>query len=719
MRLSGVRGGATASAGCRESRLGEDGSRLPDVAGQPLASLLDWLHTLPTNEPATLVPLVGAALVLILVWATARRKQSSELEPYKDPEEQVQALIARNRYDEAGQMRLDQGEFDKARALFQNSGNLNKVALCYLSLKRHHEAAQVYLQLGRHAEAAHYFQLGGAWKEAASSLQQLGSLREAAELYERAGEIGKAAHLLRSLGDAESAARLFESAGFGAEAAAALLVAHGREPAVLKRAGHLFEEAGDIRRAAECYAGAADWLRAAQLFEAIREFALAGQVYERAQAWSQAGAAYERAGFYTEARANYERAGDTLRAVQLAQSMGNLLDAGRGFYELGSYERATEVLQGIPPNSSDSREATLLMGRIFLEKGLFERAKEMLRPITPEQAGSKEDLAPLLLLASVHERAHELLPATHLLERIVAFDPTYEDVAERLERLQEQAWGGSGSSAADYYTERYEIRDEIGRGGMGIVYLAQDRDLERPVAIKFLPAKLAAQANAVKMIRQEARAAAAMNHPNIVHLYDCAVIGGRPCIVMEYVRGKTVRELMREPDPKQKRPLAPRLVAEIARDICYALEYAHSQSVIHRDVKPGNILLPEDGSAKLMDFGISEVVESGTRPGGGTTTKGTPQYMPPEQIRGLEIDGRTDLYALGISMFEMLTSLRPFRGKKIMEQQLTRDLPDPCELVPEIPEELVVILTKAAQKRPEGRFATAGEMAAALSFYLS
>ena len=162
-----------------------------------------------------------------------------------------------------------------------------------------------------------------------------------------------------------------------------------------------------------------------------------------------------------------------------------------------------------------------------------------------------------------------------------------------------------------------------------------------------------------------------------------------------------------------------RLVAEIARDICYALEYAHSQSVIHRDVKPGNILLPEDGSAKLMDFGISEVVEAGTRPGGGTTTKGTPQYMPPEQIRGLEIDGRTDLYALGISMFEMLTSLRPFRGKKIMEQQLTRELPNPCELVPEIPEELGVIHTNAAHKRPEGRFATAGEMADALSSYLS
>ena len=696
----------------------ENASQTPDVAAKPLAALLDWLHALPTHEPAILVPLAGAALVLVLVWATARRKERGEPAAPKDPEALIQALIARNSYDEAGQMRLDQGQFEKARALFQNSGNLNKVALCYLSLKRHHEAAQVYLQMGRHAEAAHYFQIGGAWKEAAASLQQLGSLREAAELYERAGEIGKAAHLLRSLGDAESAARLFERAGHGAEAAAALLVAHGREPGVLRRAAQLFEEAGDVRRAAECFAGAADWLRAAQLFESIREFALAAQVYERTQAWSQAGAAYERAGAYTQARTSFERGGDTLRSVQLAQSMGQLLDAGRGFYELGSYDRAIEALQSVASNSGDHRKATLLLARIFLEKGLYERAKEKLRPITPEQARSKEDLDGLLLLADVHERANELLPAAHLLERILDFDPAYENVAERLERLQEQAWGGSASTAAEYYTDRYEIRDEIGRGGMGIVYLARDRDLERPVAIKFLPAKLAEQANAVKMIRQEARAAAAMNHPNIVHLYDCAVIGGRPCIVMEYVRGKTVRDLMRMPKRKRKRRLAPRLVAEIARDICYALEYAHSQNVVHRDVKPGNILCPEDGGAKLMDFGISEVIESGARPGGGTTTKGTPQYMPPEQIRGLEIDGRTDLYALGISMFEMLTGLRPFRGKKIMEQQLTRQLPNPRELVPEVPADLVVILTKAAQKRPEDRYATAGDMAAALSVYL-
>jgi tetratricopeptide (TPR) repeat protein len=664
-----------------------NGSHLPDGIGQALTGLLAWLQELPTHEPAIVIALASAALVLASVWATARKKDTEPEEP-QDTETRIQVLIARNRYEEAGQIRLDQGEFDKARALFLNSGNLNKVALCYLSMKQHHEAAEVYRQMGRHAEAAHYFQIAGEWKEAATSLHALGSLREAAELFERAGDIGKAAHLLRTLGDAENAARLFERAGLGAEAAAALLVASGREPAVLRRAGELFENAGDPRRAAECFAGAADWLHAAELFEGIREFALAAQVYERAEEWGRAGAAYERAGAYPEARTNYERAGDTLRAVHLAQKLGNALDAGRGFYQLGSYDRAIETLQGVGPNSPQHRAATVLLGRIF-------------------------DV--LLLLADVHEGAHELLASSHLLERVLEFEPNLEEVAQRLDRLQEQAWGGSSSTAAEYYTDRYEVGDEIGRGGMGIVHLAHDRELERPVAIKFLPSELAVQESAVKMIRQEARAAAAMNHPNIVHLYDAAVIGGRPCIVMEYVRGQTVRDLMRIPNKKQKRPLPARRVAEIARDTCYALEYAHSQNVVHRDVKPGNILIPEDGGAKLMDFGISKVVESGTQPDGGKQTKGTPQYMPPEQIRGQEIDGRTDLYALGISMFEMLTGLRPFRGKNIMDQQLRQPMPDPRDLVREIPEDLVAIIGKVCEKQPDDRYPDAGEMADALN----
>jgi serine/threonine-protein kinase len=250
---------------------------------------------------------------------------------------------------------------------------------------------------------------------------------------------------------------------------------------------------------------------------------------------------------------------------------------------------------------------------------------------------------------------------------------------------------------------------------MGVVHLAQDRELERPVAIKFLPAELASRGDALTMFRQEARAAAAMNHPNIVHVYDVTVIGARPCIVMEYVQGNTVRELMRR-SGREKQPLAVRRVAEIARDICEALAYAHHQNVIHRDVKPGNIIVSDRGTAKLMDFGISKVLEVGGA--GLTQARGTPQYMPPEQILGREVDGRSDLYALGISIFEAVTGRRPFRGEDVVHQHLNVELPDPRSLRPECPDSLVEIIRRACQKRTADRFRSAREMADALSDFL-
>jgi tetratricopeptide (TPR) repeat protein len=688
------------------------------AGGELVANLLAWIGSLPVDQPALLAWIIGAAVVAAAVWATVRLHQTSDsTELDQDPETRIQALIARNAYEEAAQMRLTQGQYETALSLFQNAGNWNKVALCYLSLNQPRKAAEVYLKIGRHAEAAHYFQAAGAWLDAAKCLDALGSRREAAELYERGGEFGKAAQHLRSMGDAENAARLFELAGQGAEAAAALLVARGRQPTTLLRAGQLFESGGEARRAAECYAGASEWFRAAELFEVVQEFALAAQAYEHTEAWAQAGSAYERAGAYREARANYERAGDTLRAAQLAHQLGDLLNAGRGFYELGSYERAIEILQGVPANSPQSREATRLLGRIFLEKGLHERAKDKLLLIAPEKPSSKDDVELLSLLADAHEGTGQFLPALQIVEQILEFAPDDQRVTEHLERLQERAWGGSGATAVGYYSERYELRDEIGRGGMGIVHLAHDRELERPVAIKFLPGDLAANATAVMMFRQEARAAAAMNHPNIVHVYDVAVIGGRPCIVMEYVSGRTARDLMRVPNSKTKKPLPPTQVAQIARDVCYALEYAHCQNVIHRDIKPGNVLISTDGETKLMDFGISKVLESGNL-GADTQAKGTPQYMPPEQILGREIDKRTDLYALGISAFEMLTAVRPFRGNNVVEQQLNAPLPDPREFAPDIPEELIQIVMRACQKQPSDRYASGGEMAEALNTFL-
>ncbi|MFQ5698627.1 MAG: protein kinase [Myxococcota bacterium] len=676
---------------------------VPFVAQQPIEDLL-------------LGAAVAAAVIgLFAVLVTGRTRRSYGQRP-EDIERAVQRLIEQNDYSRAGDLRAGQGDFEKALALYSHAGNQHRVALCYLSLKQPRKAADTYRSQGRLAEAAHHYQTAGAWLEAAQCLQQLGSDREAAELYERAGDLPKAAHLLRALGDAESAARLFERADLGAEAAAALIQAHGRDARTLKRAGALFRAAGESYRAAECFAGAGEWIEAAAIFEERGELMLAAQAFERGELWDRAGTAYERAGALPEARVNFERAGDRVRVAQLALEMGDLLDAGRGFHQLGAIDRAIEILQQIPPDTPKAREARLELGRIFVEKGLFPRAREQLEVIAPPEPTGKDDVEILRLLARAYEGMGELLQAVQLLEQVAEIDPHNHEIEEQLEALQERAWSESNPPPG-YFDARYELQGEIGRGGMGVVYRAHDRELDRSVAIKFLPGELAVNASAVTMFRAEARAAAAMNHPNIVHIYDVAVLSGRPCIIMELVPGQTARQLLKDARSQGRAGLGPRRVAEITQQIARALGFAHGQSVVHRDVKPSNILITRSGEAKLMDFGISKVLEA--QGDAGTDAKGTPQYMPPEQILGREIDGRTDLYALGISMFELALGRRPFIGDKVLDQQLHDPIPDPRSIDASLPEDLSRIIERLCEKNPDDRYASADELCAALEVFLN
>jgi tetratricopeptide (TPR) repeat protein len=676
---------------------------------------LALLSDIAGEGPLALVALLGlAGSVAGLAAVTRVRRQL--LSDEARLERQVERLIDRNDCAGAGALRMMHGQYDRALGLFLQSGNAQKAAECYLALKQPRRAAQLYAEIGRWAEAAHHFQAAAAWRDAADCLLQLGQEREAAELYERAGEFARAANLMRSLGDSENASRLFERVGLFAEAATALLHAKGRSAATLGRAAELFERAGELRRAAECYAGAGEWSRAGGLLEESRAFSLAGQAYERAGQWERAGSAYENAGALHEARANFERAGDSTRAAQVAVRLGSLLDAAREFYRVGAYERAIETLQQIPDNSPLTSEAQLLLGRIFLEKGLIQRAVDTLRVAAAARGDRTGNTEVVCLLAEAHERAGDVAQAAELLQDVLEDHPECKEAQERLDEMTRKA-GGDLTRAYPLRDERYEFQGEIGRGGMGVVYLALDRDLGRPVAIKFLPEDLANKPAALELFRAEARAAAAMNHPNLVHVYDVGAIGGRICIVMEYVPGRTVRDLMRRPDTRARKPLPPTRAAEIGRDIAWALDYAHQQNVIHRDVKPGNILLSETGQVKLMDFGISKVLKGDTE--GQTQGRGTPQYMPPEQILGRGIDGRTDLYALGISTFEMLTGRRPFGGDNIVDQQLNNPIPDPREHNPDVPEALVQIIRRACQKLPEKRYANGGEMAEAFERFLT
>ena len=264
------------------------------------------------------------------------------------------------------------------------------------------------------------------------------------------------------------------------------------------------------------------------------------------------------------------------------------------------------------------------------------------------------------------------------------------------------------------FTNRYEIVNHIARGGMAEVYVAHDLLLDRPVALKVLFPELSADRTFVERFRREAQAAANLNHPNIVSVYDWGEEGSTYFIVMEYVDGPTLRDLLR-----QEGRLHPTRAADVGADIANALSFAHRNGVIHRDVKPGNVLITRSGQVKVTDFGIARAArdsagENLTQTG---TVMGTATYFSPEQAQGLAIDERSDVYSLGVVLYEMVCGRPPFQGDNpvAIAYQHVQDAPvAPSQLNADVPPELEAIIMRALTKKPEDRYANANDLRADL-----
>ena len=264
------------------------------------------------------------------------------------------------------------------------------------------------------------------------------------------------------------------------------------------------------------------------------------------------------------------------------------------------------------------------------------------------------------------------------------------------------------SNPSPVYNGRYELRSQIARGGTAQVYLARDLLLDRPVALKVLFPELSADHAFVERFRREAQAAANLSHPNIVPVFDWGESDRTHFIVMEYVDGEPLSAIIRA-----EAPLASPRAASIAADIAKALSYAHRHGVVHRDVKPGNVLITSDGLVKVTDFGIARAMgvdEQVTQTG---LVMGTATYFSPEQAQGLGVDGRSDVYALGVVLYEMLAGRPPFTGESpvaIAYQHVREAPPALRSLNSEVPEALEVVVVKAMAKVPAERYASADEL---------
>ncbi len=264
----------------------------------------------------------------------------------------------------------------------------------------------------------------------------------------------------------------------------------------------------------------------------------------------------------------------------------------------------------------------------------------------------------------------------------------------------------------------YRIERELGRGGAAIVYLAWHQRLERPVALKVLYEHLRGDTDFVERFLFEARAAARLNHPNIITVHDAGHIDGIDYIAMAYVDGETLADILR----RVPGPLPTDFVLSVVGQVAAALDYAHQRGIVHRDIKPSNILVQENGHVLLTDFGIAHAARFAGQITQTGMVLGTPEYMSPEQAAGLAVDGRSDVYSLGIVAYHLLTGQPPFRGETpqaTLYAHIHQPLPDPRHLNPALPPAISTVLAMVTAKAPERRYPTATAFAQALALALT
>ena len=372
----------------------------------------------------------------------------------------------------------------------------------------------------------------------------------------------------------------------------------------------------------------------------------------------------------------------------------------------------------------ESGESNRMLGLAFQGQGQLDMAFEKFRKCPKD-----EQLAESMYnLALDYERKRQFGKATSVYEYVFGFAPKFKDVAERIDRSKKMEdtivlGGGGGHAGGTMVLDagekpmlgRYQVEKELGKGAMGIVYLGQDPKISRTVAIKTMALSQEFEEDELDDVKErffrEAETAGRLNHPNIVTIYDAGEEHDLAYIAMEFIKGKDLA-----PNTKKDNLLPLPKVFELIAKSASALEYAHKENVVHRDIKPANIMWDkESNELKITDFGIARITDSSKTKTG--VVLGTPSYMSPEQLSGKKVDGRSDLFSLGVMFYQMLTGTLPFSGDSmatLMFKIANEEHVKASEVSPKLPPEIDEIIDKALAKDADERYQTGNEMAKAL-----
>lgn len=642
-------------------------------------------------------------------------------------------------------------EYGKLANLYSEAGHPKDAAKWYKKIGNHHKAAMEIAKSGNTLKAAQLFMKEGDYESAAQYFMENARYQDAAQAYEKAGKPVLAASAYGKAGNMDQALKMFvdyfKTTGDvmdiqiqaahecyrtvqDEQIAASLTDAQRHElyPLLAERferennhelAAHLFQEGGDLVRAGEIFIlankleeAAACMNQAGKKQEASR---IVGRLHQNRGNWREAATAYAAAGDFSRAAEAFIKAKDAGHAADCFIKATQYYRAGLAFAYAGRFDDAIKILQRIKEDDPDFEASRGLLGRCFYEMHDYAHCVAALEN---HLTGKRVDTAHLdyfYMLALAYEQTGRLEDSLEILRKIHTVDVEFRDVTQRISSIssrismkmgsdtsfQPQTQGSTSGqmikSVENALEGRYELQKELGRGGMGIVYLARDKQLDRPVALKFLGSLIDDSEEFRGRFVREARTAAKISHPNIVSIYDISASEGRAYIAMEYVEGVSLYRYL-----AKKGALPPREAVNYTVQACSALAAIHKAGITHRDIKPDNILIAKGGLIKIMDFGLAKSEDNRlTRAG---VVMGTPSYMSPEQARGKEADARSDIYAIGIVLHECLTGNIVFASGDVMERQVKEMPPPPSAGNNAVPKELDDIVMKCIQKKPEDRY---------------